>query len=93
MEVVVLMSMAFKSQRAVQLVFCVASSCQSQVIDGTSNYLYESIKCLGKMKETPGSLWHLSLTLLGRRRIPIAGQSLTWGGFRNQGVWLNPSGL
>lgn len=77
MEFVLLTSVAFKSQWAVQCVFCFASSCQSQVIDGTSNNLHESIKCLGKMKWTPGSLWHLSLTLLGRRRILIAAQSLT----------------
>ncbi|KAM6192121.1 uncharacterized protein WM294_012425 isoform 2-T3 [Sarcoramphus papa] len=87
MEFVLLMSMAFKSQRAVQPVFCIASSRQSQVIDGTGSNLYESIKCLGKMKGTPGSLWHLSPTLSGRRRIPIAVQSLTWDGFCSQGVW------
>lgn len=31
----------------------------------------------------------MSLALLGRRRIPIAAQSLTWGGFRSQGVWVS----
>jgi len=89
MEFVLLMSMAFKSQWAVQHVFCIASSCQSQIIDGASNNLYESIKCLGKMKGTPESLWHLSLTLLRRRRIDSC-VDLTWGGFGSRGMWVNP---
>lgn len=92
MEFVLLMSMAFKSHQAMQHVFCIASSCQSQVIDGTSNNQYENINCFGKMKGTSGSLWHLSLTLLGGRRMQIAAWSLTWGGFCSQGMWVNPLG-
>lgn len=76
--------------KAVQPAFCVASSRQSQVIDGPSNNLYESIKCLGKMKETPGSFWHLSLTLLGRRIMPVAMRNLTRAGFCSWGMWMNP---
>lgn len=42
--------------KAVQPAFCVASSRQSQVIDGPGNNLYESIKCLREDERDPREL-------------------------------------
>lgn len=53
----------FRSQGAVQPVLCTTSFCPSQGTDGSSHDLCESSTCLGKMKGTPGSPWHLSLAL------------------------------
>lgn len=89
MEFVFLLSLAFRSQGALQTVLCTTSFRPSQGIDGNSHNLCESITCLGKIKRDPREALASVTGTLEKEESTECCVGFDLRGFCSHSVWVN----